>query len=135
VDASAEVLLDGPVCVASLVISPVAEARGGGGGGGGGARAGGGGGGGDRAGGGGDRKNVRANNSKADTRTNNVRSTSVNNVNRNAAVAALIATSALGQVAMASFIAVLFATQVALLIPLALWLRRRSSRPPHGAPA
>ena len=54
---------------------------------------------------------------------------------RNVAVAALIATSALGQVAMASFIAVLFATQVALLIPLALWLRRRSSPPRHGAPA
>jgi len=64
------------LAVASLVIAPVAEARGGGGGG---ARAGGGGGG----GGGGGRKNVQANNSKADTRTNNVRSTSVNNVNRN----------------------------------------------------
>ncbi len=31
----------------------------------------------------GGRKNVQANNSRADTRTNNVRSTSVNNVNRN----------------------------------------------------
>ena len=70
------------LAVASLVIAPVAEARGGGGGGGGGggARAGGGGGG-DRAGGGGGRQNVQANNNKADVRTNNVRSTSVNNVN------------------------------------------------------
>jgi hypothetical protein len=31
-----------------------------------------------------------------------------------------------GQVAMASFVAVLFATQVAILVPLALWLRRRA---------
>jgi len=73
------------LAVASLVIAPVAEARGGGGGsggggGGGGARAGGGGGG-DRAGGGGGRQNVQANNNKADVRTNNVRGTSVNNVN------------------------------------------------------
>lgn len=43
---------------------------------------------------------------------------------RNVAVAALLATSVAGQAAMASFIAVLFATQVALLIPLSLWLRR-----------
>ena len=72
------------LAVASLVIAPVAEARGGGGGGGGGggARAGGGGGG-DRAGGGGGRQNVQANNNKADVRTNNVRGTSVNNVNVN----------------------------------------------------
>jgi BASS family bile acid:Na+ symporter len=46
---------------------------------------------------------------------------------RNVAVATLIATSAVGQIDMASFIAVLFATQVAVLVPLALWLRRRSS--------
>jgi len=44
---------------------------------------------------------------------------------RNAAIATLTATSAMGQVAIASFIAVLFATQVVLLMPLALWLRRR----------
>ncbi len=63
---------------------------GGGGGGGGGARAGGGGGGGGgaraggggaNAGGGGGARNVQANNSRADVRTNDVRSTSVNNVN------------------------------------------------------
>ena len=58
---------------------------GGGGGGGGGARAGGGGaqagGGGAQAGGGGARQNAQVNNTRADTRTNNVRSTSVNNVN------------------------------------------------------
>jgi BASS family bile acid:Na+ symporter len=47
---------------------------------------------------------------------------------RNVAVATLIATAAVGQVAMASFLAVLFATQVALLVPVALWLHRRSDR-------
>ena len=58
-------------------------AQAGGGGGGGGARAGGGGGGGDRAaaGGGGGRQNAQVNNSRADSRTNDVRNTSVNNVN------------------------------------------------------
>ena len=45
---------------------------------------------------------------------------------RNVGVATLIATAVVGQVAMASFVAVLFATQVALLVPLALWLRRTS---------
>jgi hypothetical protein len=60
--------------LASLAMAPVAEARGGGGG----ARAGGGGGG-AHAGGGGNRQ---VNNSHADVRTNNVRNTSVNNVNR-----------------------------------------------------
>ena len=52
-------------------------------GGGGGARAGGGGGGGDRAAAGGGRQpaDAQVNNSRADARTNNVRSTSVNNVN------------------------------------------------------
>ena len=62
--------------LASFAMTPVAEARGGGGGGGGhaGARAGGGGGGGNR----------QVNNANRDVRTNNVRSTSVNNVsNRN----------------------------------------------------
>jgi hypothetical protein len=79
--------------LASFALAPVAESagRGGGGGGGGarggggggGAHAGGGGGGGARAGGGGGGgdRNVQANNNRADARTNNVRSTSVNNVN------------------------------------------------------
>ena len=40
---------------------------------------------------------------------------------RNVAIATLIATAAIGQIAMASFVAVLFATQVLLLVPLALW--------------
>lgn len=67
--------------LASFALAPVAEAFGGGGGGGG-ARAGGGGGGGGaaRAGGGGDRQ---INNSQTDARANNVRNTSVNNVNAN----------------------------------------------------
>lgn len=59
--------------LASFAMAPIAEAaRGGGGGGGAGARAGGGG------GGGGARQ---VNNSRADVRTNDVRNTSVNNVN------------------------------------------------------
>ena len=45
---------------------------------------------------------------------------------RNVGVATLVATAVVGQVAMASFVAVLFATQVAVLVPLALWLRRRA---------
>ena len=61
--------------LASLAMAPVAEARGGGGGGGG--RAGGGGG--AHAGAG----NRQVNNARADVRTNNVRNTSVNNVNVN----------------------------------------------------
>jgi len=62
--------------LASFALAPLAEAaRGGGGhGGGGGAHAGGGGGG---------RQNAQVNNSRSDSRTNNVRSTSVNNVNVN----------------------------------------------------
>jgi hypothetical protein len=82
--------------LASFAIAPYADAAAarGGGGGGGGARAAGGGGGGARAagasgggaratgaGGGGTRQSAQVNNSQADTRTNNVRSTSVNNVN------------------------------------------------------
>jgi len=73
--------------LASFAMASFAEAaaggRGGGGGGGGGARAGAGGGGGGRAAaaGGGTRQSAQVNNSRADTRTNNVRSTSVNNVN------------------------------------------------------
>jgi hypothetical protein len=64
------------VVLTSLVLTDVAEARGGGGvGGGGGARAGGGG------GGGGARQGAQVNNSRADVRSNDVRSTSVNNVN------------------------------------------------------
>jgi len=76
-------LLAGPLVVLalySLAMAPVADAAGRGGGGGGGAR---GGGGGAHAGGGGARQNVQVNNSRADVRTNNVRSTSVNNVNVN----------------------------------------------------
>ncbi len=75
--------------LASFAMTPFAEAAGrgggGGGGGGGGARASSAGGGaGARAaptGGGGARQSAQVNNSKADARTNNVRSTSVNNVN------------------------------------------------------
>ena len=73
--------------VVVAVAAAVAEAaRGGGGGGGGAHAAAGGGGGGARAGGGaqasgGARQNAQVNNTKADARTNNVRSTSVNNVN------------------------------------------------------
>ncbi len=44
---------------------------------------------------------------------------------RNVGIATLIATAVVGQAAMASFVAVLFATQVAILVPLALWLGRR----------
>ena len=65
--------------LASFAMAPIAEARGGGHGGGGHARAGGGGGGHARAGGGGGHKQV--NNANRDVRANNVRSTSVNNVN------------------------------------------------------
>ena len=65
--------------VASFAMTPYADAAGGrgggGGGGGGGARAGGGG------GGGGGQRQAQASNSRADTRTNDVRNTSVNNVN------------------------------------------------------
>jgi len=79
--------------LASFAMAPYADARGGGGGGGGrggggggGGHAAGGGGGGARsaqqAGGGGGRQNAQqVNNNRADTRTNNVRNTSVNNVN------------------------------------------------------
>jgi hypothetical protein len=65
--------------LASFATTPVtaAGARAGGGGGGGGARAG------AAGGGGGAKQNVQPNNSKADARTNNVRSTSVNNTNVN----------------------------------------------------
>jgi len=77
--------------LASFALAPYADAQRGGGGGGGG-RGGGGGGGGAQAGGGGargggggaqagGRQNAQVNNAKADARTNNVRSTSVNNVN------------------------------------------------------
>jgi len=70
--------------LASFAMAPFAEAAAGGGrGGGGGARAGasGGAGGARAAAGGGARQNAQVNNSRADARTNNVRSTSVNNVN------------------------------------------------------
>jgi BASS family bile acid:Na+ symporter len=46
---------------------------------------------------------------------------------RNAALATLIATSAMGQVAVASFLAVLFVAQLVMLTSLALWLRRRAT--------
>src|SRR5262245_6862219 len=67
------------IVAVSFAVAPIAEAaRGGGGGGGGGggagARAGGG-------GGGGARQSAHIDNSRADVRSNNVRSTSVNNVN------------------------------------------------------
>ena len=63
------------LALAGLVAAPVAEAgpRGGGGGGGGGGH----------AGGGGAKHNTQVNNSRSDVRTNNVRSTSVNNTNVN----------------------------------------------------
>lgn len=80
-----------PASLAALVLASfamasyadAAAARGGGGGGGGGARAAGGGGGARTGGGGGGgaRQSAQVDNSRADTRTNNVRSTSVNNVN------------------------------------------------------
>ena len=44
---------------------------------------------------------------------------------RNVAVAVLIATAVIGQAKMAAFVAVLFATQLALLIPFGLSRRRR----------
>ncbi len=73
--------------LASFAMAPYADAaaaRGGGGGGGGARAAGSGGGGGARAagsGGGAARQSAQVDNTKADARTNNVRSTSVNNVN------------------------------------------------------
>jgi hypothetical protein len=80
-----------PASLAALVLASfamasyadAAAARGGGGGGGGGARAAGGGGGARTGGGGGGgaRQSAQVDNSRADARTNNVRSTSVNNVN------------------------------------------------------
>jgi len=45
---------------------------------------------------------------------------------RNVAVATLAATSVLGKAAVVTFIAVLFATQLTLLLSLALWLRKRA---------
>lgn len=45
---------------------------------------------------------------------------------RNVAIATLAATSVTGQMAIATFIAILFVTQVSLLLPLALWLGYRS---------
>jgi hypothetical protein len=71
-------LLLGPLAVLVLgcvAVAPFAEAAGNKGGGGGGARQGG--------GGGAAKPKAQVNNSKADVRTNNVRNTSVNNVNNN----------------------------------------------------
>jgi hypothetical protein len=69
--------------LAGFAMAPYADAaaRGGGGGGGGGGRAAGGGGARAAGGGGGTRQGAQVNDSKADARTNNVRSSSVNNVN------------------------------------------------------
>jgi hypothetical protein len=68
--------------LASFAMTPYADAAGGRGGGGGGARAGGGGGGARAsAGGGGGGSGAQVNNSRADARTSDVRSNSVNNVN------------------------------------------------------
>jgi hypothetical protein len=79
--ASFSKLLAAPLAIfalSSLALAPMADAAGRGGGGGaargGGAHAG---------GGGGARQNTQINNNRADVRTNNVRSTSVNNVNVN----------------------------------------------------
>lgn len=47
---------------------------------------------------------------------------------RNVAVAALIASGMAGSSAMVSFIAVLFATQLVLLVPIALWVGSRARR-------
>lgn len=47
---------------------------------------------------------------------------------RNLAVAALIASTVVGQLAMATFGAVLFAVHLATMIPLALWIGRTSGR-------
>jgi hypothetical protein len=70
------------VLLSGLVLTPEADARGGGGGGGGGgARAGGG-----AGAGGGARPSAQPNNSGADARSNDVRSTSVNNVNASSSV-------------------------------------------------
>ena len=71
------------LAVFSFTMAPIADAAGRGGGGGGGGRGGGGGGGAHAGGGGGARQSAQVNNSRADVRTNNVRSTSVNNVNVN----------------------------------------------------
>jgi hypothetical protein len=65
------------VALASFAMTDIAEAARGGGGGGAGARAG---------GGGGARQSAQVNNSRADARTNDVRSTSVNSVERNVVV-------------------------------------------------
>jgi len=75
-----------PASLAALVltsfsIAPDADAAAARGGGGGGARAAGGGGGARAGGGGGARQSAQVDNSRADARTNNVRSSSVNNVN------------------------------------------------------
>lgn len=48
---------------------------------------------------------------------------------RNVAVATLLATAAVGQAEMLAFVAVLFATQIAMLVPLGWWLHRRSCVP------
>ena len=48
---------------------------------------------------------------------------------RNLAVAALLATAAVGQLAMATFAAVLFAVHLAVMVPLAAWLGRARETP------
>ena len=76
-----KILLAAPLVLGSFAMMQGAQAAGGGHGGGGGARASGGGG--HAGGGGGGRPNAHNDNHRADSRTNNVRSTSVNNVNVN----------------------------------------------------
>jgi hypothetical protein len=75
-----KILLAAPLVLGSFAMMQGAKAAGGGHGGGGGARASGGG---HAGGGGGGRPNAHNDNHRADARTNNVRSTSVNNVNVN----------------------------------------------------
>ncbi|MCC6193008.1 MAG: hypothetical protein IT518_00945 [Burkholderiales bacterium] len=70
------------LALGSFGLAPVVDAAGRGGGGGGAHRGGGGGGGGGAQRGGGGGQHAQANNNRADARTNNVRNTSVNNVNR-----------------------------------------------------
>jgi hypothetical protein len=96
--------------LASFAMAPCVDAAAARGGGGGGRAAGAGGGGGGRAaGGGGGRQGAQVNNSKADTRTNNVRSSSTNDVDRGwdrdyhpGAAAAVVGTAAVVGAAAAS---------------------------------
>lgn len=53
---------------------------------------------------------------------------------RNLAIATLTATSVMGQMTAAAFLAVLFTTQISLLPPLALWLNCRNRRKHRARP-